>query len=132
MTNSAHPDRPVRILHLEDNSCDAELLEVALTQAGVPYAIRRAETPESFEAALAEPADLIISDSKLPGFDAFRALELAREKCPGIPFVFFSGNVQPSAREDALRHGATGFISKDRFPELVALIRKIGREKQNR
>jgi CheY-like chemotaxis protein len=47
-----------------------------------------------FAAALNEDCvDLILSDYNLPCFHGLEALELARERCPEVPFLFLSGSI---------------------------------------
>ena len=68
----------IKILHLEDNQGDAELVKALLESHGIACAMRRVQSKVEFEAALAqEPFDLIISDYTLPSFDGMSALMLA-------------------------------------------------------
>src|ERR1051325_761571 len=88
------PNLVLRILHLEDNPADGELIQSMLEAGGIASTIHRVETPGDFEAALAQGSfDLIISDHTLPSFDGLSALELARQKHPEIPFIFVSGTI---------------------------------------
>lgn len=116
----------MRILHLEDDPLDAELIEAGLKRAGVRCTIVRATTLEAFEAGLSlSPVDLIISDSKLPGFDTSLALALARQKCPHVPFVFLSGNASPTVKTEALASGAADYLLKDDLSQLPAVIERL-------
>ena len=79
------PSPALRILHLEDNPADAELIQSMLEAGGIASTIQRVETPADFESALDQGCfDLIISDHTLPGFDGLSALGLAREKHPTL------------------------------------------------
>jgi len=61
---------PVRILHLEDDAADAELMRSALTQAGVDCEVSRVASESDFVAALdSADFDLILADYHLPSFD---------------------------------------------------------------
>jgi hypothetical protein len=53
------------------------------------------------------------------------ALELARANCPGVPFVFFSGNENPIDIQRGLEAGAREFISKNQVERLAAVVREI-------
>jgi PAS domain S-box-containing protein len=113
----------LRILHLEDNPDDAELIEMLLTDKGIACEINRVETREDFLAALDRGQfDLIISDFSLPSFDGLSALELAREKRPKIPFLFVSGTLGEEVAVNALKSGATDYILKQRLPRLAAAV----------
>ncbi len=57
---------PLRVLHLEDNPRDAEVVRHKLDAEGVPCDILLVNSKGSFEAALTqEPFDLILSDYSL-------------------------------------------------------------------
>src|SRR5436309_3194693 len=82
----------LRILHLEDDANDIELVQVALNRAGLAAEVNVARGRDEYLAALeAGQFDVILSDNKVLGFEGSMALQLAREKQPGVPFVFVSG-----------------------------------------
>ena len=71
----------LKILHLEDNPADAELIHAALESGGVVVEARRVETREEFLAALAEGSfDIILSDYALPSFDGISAARELRRR----------------------------------------------------
>ena len=54
---------PLRVLHLEDNPTDADLIAAMLTEGGIPCAPRRVDSRETFDKALKEgQTDLILAD----------------------------------------------------------------------
>ena len=113
----------LKVLHLEDNPCDAELIQHELETQNLRCVINRVHSEQEFEAALAKGGmDLILSDSQLPGFDTISALTLARERYPEVPFIFVSGTASPNVRGEAFRKGATDFVSKDDLPKLARII----------
>jgi len=86
--------RPLRVLHLEDSSRDAELVRQKLAAEGVCCEIRLASGKASFESALGqEPFDLIISDYNLPGYDGIAALKHAQSMQLDVPVILVSGTV---------------------------------------
>src|ERR1051325_7440583 len=110
------PNLVLRILHLEDNPADGELIQSMLEAGGIASTIQRVETPVEFEAALAQDRfDLIISDHTLPSFDGLSALGLAREEFPELPFIFVSGTIGEEVAVDSLKQGATDYVLKDRL-----------------
>ena len=112
--------RALRILHLEDDPLDVELIESELKEHGISCIITPIYTREAFEAAFQEDrVDLIFSDSNLPCFDTLSALKWVREFHPLIPFVFISGNRSPKAKSDALAAGATDFLDKSDLKRLI-------------
>jgi len=71
MKEAADPVKDaLRILHVEDDSTDAELLRRVLHSGGLPCTINCVRTREDFQAALSAGGfDLIVSDFTLPRFD---------------------------------------------------------------
>ncbi len=132
--SAVHPPSAVlRILHLEDNPADGELIQSMLEAGGIAFSIQRVETPADFESALEhESFDLIISDHTLPCFDGLSALELARRKLPEIPFIFVSGTIGEELAVDSLKQGATDYVLKDRLSRLVTSVQRAMREAHER
>jgi signal transduction histidine kinase/ActR/RegA family two-component response regulator len=114
---------PLRILHLEDSDLDAELIEAELDGLGHPFVIERVMTREAFAAA-AIPCrhDLILADYVLPTFDGVSALGIAREQCPEVPFIFCSGTLGEEVAVEALKNGATDYVTKQRLDRLVRTV----------
>ncbi len=86
-------DELLRIIHLEDDPKDADLVKTTLAAEGIACDIRIAATYDDFAAALDEGIDLILADLALPTFDAMTALAIVREKLPRGSF----GNHHPYA-----------------------------------
>ncbi len=125
---SQSPGPVLRILHLEDNPADAELIRVKLQAVDIACAIERVETKADYLARLEQRCfDLIISDYTLPGFDG-----IARQKCPEVPFIFVSGTIGEEVAVDSLKQGATDYVLKDRLSRLVASVQRAMREAQER
>ncbi len=115
----------LRILHLEDNDGDAELIRTLLDHEGGVGEIEWVRTGDEFAAALEHGGwDVILSDYSLPAFDGLRALELAREKRPEVPFLFVSGTLGEEVAIAALQRGATDYVLKRRLPRLVPAVRR--------
>ena len=117
---------PLRVLHLEDNSWDAELIRMELERCKVPCSITQIWTEKDFDAALERGGiDIILSDSQLPSFETLKALTRTREVCPSVPFIFVTGMASPAMRANAFFRGATDFIQKDELPKLVSLVNRL-------
>ena len=126
-------EHSLRILHLENDPNDAELVEMELKTPGTPVSITRASSEGTFKTALRENSfDAIISDSRLPGFDTMNALRMAKQQFPDVPFIFFSGNADPKIKEEALAQGATGYVGKDDPAQLITLIQCLCHAKDKR
>ena len=124
---------PLRLLQLEDNPIDADLILATLTEGGISCAPRRVESRDAFVAALKEGRiDMILADYSLPGFDGIRALELARKLCPDVPFMFVSATLGEELAIDTMHRGATDYILKQRLGRLVPSVQRTLRELHNR
>jgi PAS domain S-box-containing protein len=119
------PSHRVRIIHLEDNPLDRELVAAMLERNGIHCDIVYAEDRDTFRNVLEhEAADLIISDFSLPGYDGARALQVAAELRDDVPFIFFSGTLGEEAAVESLKNGATDYVLKQRPERLVVAVRR--------
>jgi signal transduction histidine kinase len=119
----------VRILQVEDNPLDAELILGELEADGMAYEVRLAEDEEGFIACLDEfHPDIVLSDLSLPGFSGQRALEILRARSSDIPFIFVSATLGEEAAIEALRNGATDYILKQHQARLASAVRRALRE----
>jgi signal transduction histidine kinase len=123
--------KDIQILMVEDDSSDAELTRFALKKGGFHFTLTRVETRRDYIAQLDEnPPTLILSDYSLPGFNGHDALEIARHKCPQIPFIFVTGTMGEEVAIDTLKSGATDYVLKMRLPRLVPAVHRALKEAQ--
>ncbi|HEY6639140.1 MAG TPA: response regulator [Nitrospiraceae bacterium] len=124
---------PLRLLHLEDDPLDAELITTTLTQGNIPCQSQLVDTRQAFVAALKEGRmDLILADYSIPGFDGMTALTLARQHCPDVPFLFVSATIGEELAIDAMHQGATDYVLKQRLGRLVPSVQRALRELDDR
>src|SRR6267142_6250601 len=127
---------PLRILHLEDDVRDTELVQATLEGEGIPANLTRVETEQDFFSRLNRGScDLILADYTLPSFDGLSALRIAQQHSPQVPFIFVSGTLGEDVAIEALKTGATDYVLKTRLARLApAVTRALGeaREKAER
>ena len=124
---------PLRILQLEDDPRDAELVQETLTSDGVACEVTRVETEGDFIALLKRAGfDLILADYSLPSFDGLSALKIARKDWPDVPFIFVAGTLGEDVAIEALKIGATDYVSKTGLSRLVPSVKRALREAQER
>lgn len=117
--------RQARILILEDESWDAELAQRLLSDAGLSFTAIVVDTQASFVEQLAAfQPDVILSDYHLPGFSGKKALGIAQEQCPQIPFIIWSGVLGDEAAVELIKLGATDYVLKDRPARLPSAIQR--------
>ncbi|MFZ3137435.1 MAG: EAL domain-containing protein [Thermodesulfovibrionales bacterium] len=119
----------LRILILEDNPHDAELMQHELSKGGLSFVFEIVDTKEGFQKSIEVfNPDIILADYSLPQFDGLSALAIAREKCPDIPFVFVTGTMGEEIAVDMLKNGATDYVLKERLSRLVPAVNRALRE----
>jgi PAS domain S-box-containing protein len=112
----------IKILVLEDSAGDAELMMAQLKSAGFHIAWQRVETEKEYLNKLGPNLDLILADYHLPQFDAIRALQLLHDRKLDIPFIIVSGVAKDEFIVEAIKHGASDFLLKDRMARLGAAV----------
>jgi signal transduction histidine kinase len=123
----------LRILYLEDDPKDAELVEETLETDGIGCRVTRVETKAEFIAALEKGSfDLILADYTLPSFDGLSALKIAQQGWPQVPLIFVSGTLGEEVAIEALKFGATDYVFKTRLSRIVPSVQRALREAEER
>jgi signal transduction histidine kinase/CheY-like chemotaxis protein len=113
----------LKILHLEDNAADAELVKRALTHGQVDCEVDNVGSADAYERALRQRAyDVILSDSGVPGYDGREALQRALDTRPGIPFIVVSGSVDVMSAPLPHEPQPTARIAKSRLESLPKVV----------
>src|SRR5271165_260746 len=123
----------LKILLLEDDSRDAELIQGLLEAEEIVCEMTRVQTRSAFVTALEQGKfDLILADYKLPSFDGVSALKLAASARPDVPFIFVSGTIGEELAIEALKMGATDYVLKTGLSRLAPSVRRALREAEGR
>ena len=126
-------NRPLRILHLEDEPDFSNLVQSLLEKEGLKAELTLVSTREEFEKALStDEFDLILADYLLPSCNGLEALSLARMSCPQKPFLLVSGTISDHAAIESLKAGATDYVLKMLPERLVPAIRRAAEEAEER
>jgi PAS domain S-box-containing protein len=126
-------NQSVRILFLEDNATDFELVSEYLVAEGLNCSITRAANRTEFERAMEGVLpDVILSDYAIPGYSGFAALQRVRAKDPVVPFILLSGTLSEEEAVESLHAGATDYIIKQRLHRLVPAIERALAEAEAR
>jgi PAS domain S-box-containing protein len=114
----------LRVLILEDNPHDAELMERQLRRDGITFQARQATTRGEFIQMMSGfNPDLVLADFKLPNFDALQALALCKKKAPSISFIIVTGSVSEEVAVQCMKLGADDYLLKDRLARLGEAVR---------
>lgn len=123
----------IRILHLEDNKNDAELVKETLLMKEINCEIIHVDNEKEFIENLENNAfDVILADYNLPSFDGFTALALSKKLAPDIPFIFISGVLGEELAIETLKRGATDYVIKSRLERLVPSVERALREQEEK
>jgi signal transduction histidine kinase len=123
----------LRILCLEDNHHDANLVQAILEEEGIACNVFHVETRANFLAALEQGRfDIILADYALPSFDGLSALAIAREQCPDVPFIIVSGAIGEELAVEAIKSGAKDYVFKQRLFRLGSSVRRALKEAEER
>ena len=123
---------PLKILIAEDLPDDADLIIAHLRRAGFEPVATRVETEAEFLAELRNLPDIILSDYSMPRFSGLRAAQLTQQSGLNIPFILISGTVGEDAAVEAMKHGATDYLLKDRIVRLCPAIERALEQKRLR
>ncbi|HXB53988.1 MAG TPA: response regulator [Vicinamibacteria bacterium] len=122
-----------RLLHLEDNPTDSELVGLALREAGLDWDVVRVESRDAFVAALEQGGfNAVVSDYSLPSFNGLEALRETRKRRPELAFLFFTGTLGEERAVEALKAGATDFVAKERRDRLAPALQRAVKEAEER
>jgi PAS domain S-box-containing protein len=125
-------DTPLRLLILEDQESDAELLLYELRRAGFDPDWRRVESETDYRDHLDAALDIILADYTLPQFDAQQALHLLRKRDLDIPFIVVTGSIGEEQAVACIKQGAADYLLKDRLARLGTAVTQALEEKQLR
>jgi signal transduction histidine kinase len=115
----------LRLLHLEDNGDDVELVRATLARDGIDCDILAVDSGAAYLAAIQQSHfDAVLSDSSVLNFDGSEALSAARERFPGIPFIVVSAAADAAGpREASVEDTATARVPKSELQRLGPAIR---------
>jgi len=112
------------VLVVDDDAAVGTVLAALLAQAGM-----KAKHVVSGEAALRalehEPADVVVTDLRMPGMDGMQLLSRIAAMSPGLPVIMLTAHGTVPLAVEAMRTGAADFVLKpfDR-EQIVFVVRK--------
>ncbi|HEX2658143.1 MAG TPA: response regulator [Polyangia bacterium] len=123
---------PLRLLMVEDDASDAELVRFELEKGGFDLDWRCVATEPAMLEALSRPWDVIISDFTMPRFSGIKAFDLYRRLGDDVPFIFVSGDLGEERAVEAMRAGARDYFVKGNLARLPEAVRRELHEAKNR
>ncbi|HFQ14348.1 MAG TPA: diguanylate cyclase, partial [Gammaproteobacteria bacterium] len=125
MLDSPDTNISLRLLLVEDNPDDAELVMRTLRKGGYSLDSLRVDNEKDLREALENSSwDIVLSDYSIPGFSGLAALEVLKEMSLDIPFIIISGTIGEDVAVEAMRRGAHDYLMKDNLTRLVPAIQR--------
>ena len=119
-------DTKLKILLLEDDLSDVELLTRVLNKAELKHEMRIVDTREQFIEELNRfKPDVVLSDHALPAFNSMEALVISRGHRPDIPFILVTGEVSEEYAVECMKAGMDDYILKSSLIRLPSSIQTI-------
>ena len=121
----------LRVLQIEHNPDDAEIIVQTLTNAGYKVQANVVATAEEFARVLGKANyDVILSDGDLPSWSGLEALEMLQTLEQEIPFILITGAPSEELAIRYIDHGADDYVHKDRLARLPLAVRRVLRERR--
>ena len=125
MLDSSSSNVSLRLLLVEDNPDDAELILRTLRKGGYNLDSLRVDNEQDLRSALENSTwDIVLSDYSLPGFSGLAALNVLKELNLDIPFMIISGTIGEDVAVEAMRLGAHDYLMKNNLIRLVPAIQR--------
>ena len=120
---------PHSILIVEDDLTFSTMLKTWLGKKG--FSVDTASSNARARKQLTtQPYDLVLSDLRLPDQDGILLLSWMKEQEHNIPLIIMTGYADIQSAVQAIKHGASDYISKPVQPD--ELLKKINEALQNR
>src|SRR5436190_10674062 len=125
-------DRPLKIVLLEDNSNDAEIIQRVLLKEKMNCEFHLTMDKKGLLQSIKEfSPDVILSDNSMPQFSATEALKIVRDLLPLTPFILITGTISEEFAVNIMKEGADDYILKDRLTRLPAAINMALRQRES-
>ena len=120
------------MLHVEDDSDDAQFVARVFEKAGYEVAWTRAQAEAEYRSALAATPQAVIADYSLPQFSGLQALEILKQTAPDVPFILVTGTIGEERAAEIMRLGASDYLLKERLARLPVAVERAVREAEQR
>lgn len=119
---------PVRVLLVEDEPTDRELVKHALDKHACQFAVTERDTIDGILNALDTiPCDVVVMDYKLKGFSGLYMIDMIRNNDFHHPIVMLTGTGTEETVVAAMKRGVTDYVIKrlaniERLPYILELV----------
>src|SRR5438067_4198923 len=123
----------LRVLLVEDNPADIELVSRELRRGGFDLTMDVVETEEEFTARVRSNSyQVVLADYNLPQWRGLEALNLLRNEKLDISLILVSGALGGDSAVECIKQGAIDYVLKDRLARLPVAVLNALQEKRLR
>lgn len=131
--SAAKGSRKLRVLLVEDNAADGELMLHALRQGGFDSESEVVQTAAEFADRIRRNKyEIILADYRLPGWNGMETVTILRQEGQDIPVVLVSGALGELKAVECIKQGAADYVLKDHLARLPQSVRRAIEEKELR
>ena len=123
----------LRVLLVEDNPNDVELVLLTLRKDGFEVTSEVVQTAAEFTAQIQRTQyDLILADYNLPQWKGMEALSTLRREELDVPLIIVTGYLGEEKAVECIKQGATDCVLKDHLARLPLAVSRALQEKRSR
>jgi signal transduction histidine kinase len=123
----------LRVLLVEDNPSDVELVLCALRKDGFDVSSDVVQTVEDFRLRIhTTDYDLILADYNLPQWSGMEAVEILNHENLDVPLIVVTGYLGEEKAVECIKRGATDCVLKDHLARLPFSVARAMQEKRLR
>lgn len=113
-----------QILYVDDHEDSSEMLKLVLSESD--YEIHTAKNmEEALQVAAIHEFDLYVLDKRLPDGSGLELCKKLSQLTPGVPCIFYTGDVYEIHRQEAMAAGAHAYIPKPEVERLIDTVHKV-------
>ena len=109
----------LRVMLVDDHALVRSAVRGALEAPDIEIVAEAASAEAAFDEALLTRPDLILLDVDMPGMSGLQLIRELRPRLPDTQIVMLSVSGEDRNVLEAMRHGATGYLTKDLGPEAL-------------
>ena len=109
----------LRVMLVDDHALVRSAVRGALEAPDIEIVAEAASAEAAFDEALRSRPDVILLDVDMPGMSGLQLVRELRPRLPDTQIVMLSVSGDDRNVLEAMRHGATGYLTKDLGPEAL-------------
>src|SRR5262249_41391882 len=115
----------IRILFVEDDPLDVEVVRLQLQRDGLHFEWRMASSEATLRTALREfEPDVVLCDYSMPGYSGREAVNLIHRVDARLPVLLLSGSITEDLAVECLKSGAVDCLAKHALTRIAPAVRR--------